>query len=98
MSGRVCRTWIHGAALAAALTILVPVPSRAHDYWFAQEPSIVDVGDTCVLRLLVGDELQAELERPLQPELTTRFDWLTTHESVNLLDQAPENAQPVLQS
>ncbi|NIV46650.1 MAG: hypothetical protein GWN46_07435, partial [Gammaproteobacteria bacterium] len=69
----------------------------AHDYWFAQEPSAVEVGDTCVLRLLVGDELQAELERPFQREITTRFEWLSLDESVNLLDQTPENARPVFE-
>ncbi len=89
--------WIRPATLAVVVTLLVPVPSRAHDYWFAQEPSAVEVGDTCVLRLLVGDELQAELERPLQREITTRFEWLTADESVDLLDGTPENAQPVLE-
>jgi hypothetical protein len=77
--------------------LVVPIQSWAHDYWFAQEPSTVDVGDTCVLRLLVGDGLQAELERPLQREITTRFEWMTLDESVDLMEQTPENAKPVLQ-
>jgi uncharacterized GH25 family protein len=88
---------LHRATLAAALTILVPVQARGHDYWFAQEPATVAVDDTCVLRLMVGDELKAELERPLQQEITTRFEWLTADGSINLLDQTPENAKPVLQ-
>jgi uncharacterized GH25 family protein len=97
MKQSVRTSWIRPATLAAVVTLLVPISSRAHDYWFAQEPSAVEVGDTCVLRLLVGDELQAELERPLQRELTTRFEWLSPDESVDLLDQTPENAQPVLE-
>ncbi len=96
MSGRLSKAWLRRATLAAALTIIASVQSRAHDYWFAQEPSTVDVGDTCVLRLLVGDGLQAELERPLQREVTTRFEWLTAAESIDLLDQTAEDAQPVL--
>ena len=83
-------------ATAVAL-LLVPIHAWAHDYWLAQEPSILEIGDTCVMRLLVGDGLQAELERPLQPEITPRFEWLTGDESVNLLDRTPENTQPVLQ-
>jgi hypothetical protein len=97
MKQSVHTNWIRPATLAAVVTLLVPISSRAHDYWFAQEPSAVEVGDTCVLRLLVGDELQAELERPFQRELTTRFEWLTADESVNLLDRTPESAQPVLE-
>ncbi|NIV48145.1 MAG: hypothetical protein GWN46_15750, partial [Gammaproteobacteria bacterium] len=49
------------------------------------------------MRLLVGDGLQAELERPLQREITTRFEWLTTDGPVDLMEQTAEDAQPVLQ-
>ena len=82
---------------AAVALLLVPVHVWAHDYWLAQEPSILEVGDICVMRLLVGDGLQAELERPLQRELTTRYEWLVAGESTNLLIRTPEGAQPVLQ-
>ncbi|NIM61111.1 MAG: DUF4198 domain-containing protein [Acidobacteria bacterium] len=97
MSGRRFKVWLRRATLAATLAIIVPVQSRAHDYWFAQQPPIIDVGDTCVLRLLVGDGLRPELERPLQREITTRFEWLTTDGPVDLMEQTAEDAQPVLQ-
>lgn len=95
MSGR-RQTLACGRAALVAAAVLLSLQARAHDYWFAQEPSTLDVGDTCVLRLLVGDGLQPELERPLQRQITTRFEWLTADESVDLLDQTAEDAQPVL--
>ena len=49
------------------------------------------------MRLLVGDGLQAELERPLQREITKRYEWLIAGESFNLLERTPEGTQPVLQ-
>ena len=86
-------------ALIAAISVsfFVSTGTAAHDYWLAQEPLAPAIGDTCSIRLLVGDRLEPELERELQTEITTRYEWLTASGSVNLLESLPEGTKPVFQ-
>jgi hypothetical protein len=69
----------------------------AHDYWLAQEPRALEPGDACSLRLLVGDELKPELERPLQKELTTRYEWHAPDGVMDLLETLADSTLPVFQ-
>lgn len=78
--------------MAAALSV---EESRAHDYWLQQEPLRLMPGDVCAVRLLVGDELDAELERPLQLDMTTRFEWYDGDTTVDLLASTPDSTLPV---
>lgn len=89
-----CRYGLPAAGLAA-VALLVAVDGEAHDYWLDQERLALEVGDTCSIRLLVGDRLEPELERPLQKEITTRYEWLTGNTSLDLLAVLPDSAQPV---
>jgi len=98
MRGRLCIAPNRLAIIVAAVAgLFVPAGAAAHDYWLAQEPSTLAIGDTCSIRLLVGDRLESELERPLQSEMTTRYEWLSAGGSVNLLESLPEGTKPVLQ-
>ncbi len=96
---RVTRPKAHlGRALAIAVaTLCVPVTALSHDYWLAQEPPSLEAGDRCILRLQVGDRLEAEIERPLQREITTRFEWVTAAGSEDLLKNTPDGARPVFE-
>ena len=68
--------------------------AQAHDYWLEQDAWVLAPGDTCTVRLLVGDELDAELERPLQYEWTTRYEWHTGEQVLQLAD-LPDGLLPV---
>lgn len=81
--------------VACAFVALAVQIAAAHDYWLAQEPRTLRPGDDCMIRLWVGDELVAEVERPLQHESTTRYEWLSGSESVDLLASMPDSTQPV---
>ncbi len=89
--GRVAPVVHFGALCLAATT------ASAHDYWLAQEPLELDAGEVCAVRLLVGDELEAELERPLQRDMTTRFTWHAGHEEFDLLATTPDSTLPVFE-
>lgn len=96
MHDRLCSSPNGSRIIVAALVgLLVSAGAEAHDYWLAQEPPSLASGDTCSIRLLVGDRLEPELERPLQTELTTRFEWLSAAGSINLLESVPDGATPV---
>ena len=88
---------MHGFS-AAALSLLWVVATVsgacAHDYWLEQRPWSVSPGDECTVHLLVGDELSAELERPLQRNLTTRYEWHTATETLKLATM-PDSTLPV---
>ena len=85
------------AFTVAMASFLAPFGVEAHDYWLVQELSTLKVGDTCSMRLLVGDRLEPELERALQRDITTRYEWLTASGSLDLLESLPEGAKPVFQ-
>lgn len=98
MAGPV-RTFWYGIARVSlpAVALLFAVNGEAHDYWLAQESLALKIGDTCSIRLLVGDRLEPELERPLQKAITTRYEWLTGDASVDLLATLPDSTLPVFQ-
>lgn len=54
-------------------------------------------GDRCILRLQVGDRLEPEIERPLQREITTRYEWMTASGSEDLLATLPDGTQPIFE-
>jgi uncharacterized GH25 family protein len=84
-------------AIAAALLLLVLFTlGYSHDYWLYPERFVYTKGDTLVVRLLVGDQLNPELERPLQREITKRFDLLTPNGTVDLFAELPDSTFPVL--
>ncbi len=81
--------------MAAAFITLLASASAAHDYWLAPEPENLRAGDICTIRLLVGDRLQPELERPLQRSITSRYEWLAADDTVDLLPTTPDGTTPV---
>ena len=77
---------------------LASIPARgfAHDYWLTLEPRFPDPTDTCTLRLWVGDKLVPELERPYQEDITTRYEWISGNDPVDLRRDLADGTTPVL--
>ncbi len=78
-----------------ACLLLLAVRVQAHDYWLEIEPRAVAVGDTCAVRLWVGDGLVAETERPFQRDMTTRYELYLPGEQRDLLADRADGASPV---
>lgn len=70
----------------------------AHDYWLEPGNFTPSKGDLLVFHLYVGDQFEAELERPLQKSITRRFDLLTPQGTTDLLKQTTDGSLPVLSS
>lgn len=68
----------------------------AHDYWLEAEKFLLQSGETLKVHLLVGDDLKADEERPLQKSKTLSFDLYTPKGKENLLTQLADSALPVL--
>jgi len=84
------------AALGFVMLLGLLDPTRAHDYWLAQEGAASPGKVPFVVKLLVGDALEPELERPLQKDMTTRYEWMSSTASVDLLPVMADSAMPVL--
>lgn len=87
--------WIY---LALVMLTLPGSPAAAHDYWMEHEPHELRPGDAFVLRLLVGDGLEPEVERPFQADMTTRFELHTPAGVVDLAEGRADSTFPLLES
>ncbi len=80
--------------------ILIPIclflTLSAHDYWLEAENYLLKKGETLVLHLLVGGDLDPEIERPLQKEQTLSFQLHTAQGSKDLLASQADSTFPVL--
>lgn len=47
------------------------------------------------MHLMVGDELEAEVERPFQKDITSRFEWFVGDQVLSLVESQPDGATPV---
>lgn len=83
------------AVCLAAAALLVAVDVDAQDYWLAPEHASIKIGDTAKVRLFSGDRLEPEREHPLDKAVTSRYEWLTISESMDLLSTFPDRVQPV---
>ncbi len=79
----------------ALCALLVASGGETHDYWLSPDQGILAVGDRLSIQLLVGDRLESEVERPLQKEITTRYEWVSDNGTIDLLEALPDSAQPV---
>lgn len=79
------------------LTLLGAAPAFAHDYWLSPDQAVYAAGDTCRVRMWVGDHLDPEIERPLQKEITTRYLWRTSDSEIDLLSAMADSTFPVLE-
>ncbi|GAC1399832.1 MAG: DUF4198 domain-containing protein [Pyrinomonadaceae bacterium] len=67
----------------------------SHDYWFDVKPFFIEPGKTARVHLLVGSDLKAELERPMQRERTLKFEMFdATNAPQTLLDRTPDGQTP----
>jgi hypothetical protein len=82
-------------ACLAATTLLIATDGEALDYWLAPEQASIKIGETARIQLFKGDQLEVEREQPLDKEITTRYEWLTSSESIDLLSSLPDRVQPV---
>jgi uncharacterized GH25 family protein len=67
-----------------------------HDYWFSSSALRLRPGDILNLRLLVGDDLVPEAERPLAKQKTPVFRLHARTSTLDLLAAAADSATPVL--
>ncbi len=67
----------------------------AHDYWLEPETFFPKVNAPVAVRLLVGDDLLIELERPFQKKPTLRFDLVNKDKTIDLAAMAQEGEKPV---
>ena len=84
------------SCVATLLFLFLVGAAYAHDYWFRPEKLALSKGDRLKVRLMVGDALDPEEERPLQKGKTTRFDLITSNGTVDLLAAGEEGASPIL--
>jgi uncharacterized GH25 family protein len=83
--------------ITATATLLLFIGiTFSHDYWFSLNRFAFTKGDTLVVNLLVGDALNAEVERPLQKEITKSFQLITPAGTIDLLPEIADSTLPVL--
>jgi hypothetical protein len=80
-----------------AVQCLSSTDAIAHDYWLEQKPVLVAPGELCSMHLMVGDALTAEIERPFQEQITSRFDWFVGDGVVSLAESLPDSTTPVFE-
>ena len=86
--------------LITILSIVAVVPlfynALAHDYWLSPSRFAIARGDTLIVNLLVGDQVDPAIERPLQKEMTKSFNLITSNGTIDLLPEIPDSTLPVL--
>lgn len=83
-------------ACTILFVLLASFITLSHDYWFKADLFILTSGDILKLHLLVGDDLEVELERSFQPHKTLSFDLYTDSGRENLLASDIDTLIPVL--
>lgn len=78
------------------LLLVFATPAHAHDYWMEHMPRELQPGDPFMLQLLVGDGLEAEVERPYQADMTTRFELHTADGLLDLSEGRADSTAPLL--
>jgi uncharacterized GH25 family protein len=80
----------------AVALLLLAIPAFSHDYWFEPDTFFAPEGGRVRLRLLVGEALKSQEERPLQKERTPRFQMISAgREPEDLLAQGKDGQVPV---
>jgi len=86
--------------LITILSIVAVLPlfynALAHDYWLSPSRFAIARGDTLIVNLLVGDQVDPAIERPLQKEMTKSFNLITSNGTIDLLPEIPDSTLPVL--
>lgn len=82
--------------ISLIILLLFIVPLFAHDYWLQPEKFILAKGDTLAVHLYVGDELKVDIERPLQKNMTPRFELHTPDGIIDLRSLQADSVQPVV--
>jgi uncharacterized GH25 family protein len=82
--------------LLSFLLVLGLSLSLAHEYVLIAHDFILKPGDTLALHLFVADGFNVEIERPVQKEMTRRFELLSEKGRTDLLAEAQEGALPLL--
>lgn len=70
--------------------------SWAHDYWLEADKFQVAVGEDLVVHLYVGHNFDAEIERKLQKDMTSKFILVTKEKSIDLLNEFSEGNFPIV--
>lgn len=70
------------------LLALLTSPLLGHDMWLQPTRFVANAGDRIELRLLIGEKLRAEQQRPLALDRITRFEFFVQAATVNLLEGA----------
>ena len=80
--------------ITTLLVVLVVHTAHSHDCWLYPERFTLEKGDRLIVRQRFGHELRTDLELALDKDYTTRFELITTHGTVDLLEEAPERSHP----
>ncbi len=88
-----CRHTIAAFLLLPALA----APAAAHDYWLQPATFFPRPGDKVAVRLLVGDRLEVEDERPFLKKPTLRFQLVSKKQTLDLAASTPEGGKPLAQ-
>lgn len=80
----------------ATVLFLLTTFILAHEYVLLGPQYELKKGDQLILHLFVSDGFNIELERPLQKNMTRRFELLTSKGSTNLLTESADNSFPIL--
>ena len=84
---------MHKKIFRITSVFLLVLDLSGHDYWFEATPFIVHPGDWMTLHLMVGDDLNPELERSFEkgPALSFVLDGPNgTHDLLPLMDEEKE--------
>ena len=87
---------IYMTALAILAVLSLFYTGVAHDYWLSPGRFAIARGDTLIVNLLVGDQMDPEIERSLQKDMTKSFNLITSNGTIDLLPEIPDSTLPVL--
>ena len=79
------------------LTILIASTVFAHEYVLIAYNYIVKEGEKLELHLFVADGFNIELERPVQKEITKKFELINENGKINLLPKLTDGALPIFE-
>jgi uncharacterized GH25 family protein len=79
----------------AAILVILPTFSFAHDYWLEPESFRARPEETVALRLFVGEKLTSEGERPFQKKPTLTFQMISAKKTVDPIPAGNEDKAPV---
>lgn len=92
------RRYVTITAMTAGLFFAVVAVAFAHDIWLSPNRFALMKGDTLLIRMLAGTELDAEHDLPLERTMTPRFELITANRTIDLLAELPDfRTQPTVQ-